>query len=173
MSFFARLKNRLIAKLITRFPALSRRFTAAYSPQESREDTPWVPFTTPLRECTVAVVTTAGIHHRSQSPFDMQDSDGDPSWRELDGASLFDDFLITHDYYDHKDAEQDPNIILPPDRLNEFADEGRIGSPAKTHYAFMGHIDGPHIATLVNKTAPEVAQRLRQDQMDLVLLTPA
>lgn len=173
MSFAVRLKNRLIAKLITRFPALSRKFTAAYKPWESRGDIPWTPLTKPLAECRVALVTTAGIHHRSQRPFDMRDTDGDPTWRELHTASLFDDFLITHDYYDHSDAEKDPNIILPLDRLHEFVAEGRIGSLAETHYSFMGHIQGVHIAELVSKTAREVANRLKHDGIDLVILTPA
>jgi len=62
---------------------------------------------------------------------------------------------------------------LPLDRLRELVNEGLLGGLAKTHYGFMGHIDGPHIITLVEKTAREVAQRLKADQVDLVLLTPA
>jgi len=37
----------------------------------------------------------------------------------------------------------------------------------------MGHIDGRHISTLVETSAPEVARKLQKDQVDLVLLTPA
>lgn len=172
MSFHVRLKNRLIAKLVTRFVGLAHRFTDAYTPRKSHGDIPWKLLAKQIRHCKIAVVTTAGIHHRSQRPFDMHDPDGDPSWRKLDGDSLFSDFMITHDYYDHKDAEQDPNIILPIHRLQEFAAEGRIGSLARFHYSFMGHIDGRHIATLINETSREVALRLRDDDVDLVLLTP-
>lgn len=170
---FARLKNQLIARLITRFPQLAERFIAAYRPWESEGDIPWTRPTKPLREAKLALVTTSGIHHGHQQPFDMQDSTGDPSYRELDGATLFSDFRITHDYYDHGDARKDPNIVFPLDRLRELVDEGIIGSLAKAHYAFMGHIDGRHIATLVEKTAKEIATRLKRDQVDLVLLTPA
>jgi len=172
MSSHIRFKNQLIAKLVTRFLSLSHRFTEAYKPRKNHGAIPWVPLAIQLPQCKVALVTTAGIHHRSQRPFDMHDPDGDPSWRKLDGKSLFHEFSITHDYYDHTDAERDPNIILPLERLKEFADEGRIGSLAKNHYSFMGHIDGRHIATLINKTAREVAVMLRDDDVDLVLLTP-
>jgi D-proline reductase (dithiol) PrdB len=37
----------------------------------------------------------------------------------------------------------------------------------------MGHIDGPHVKTLIEKTAPEVARRLKADRTDAVILTPA
>jgi hypothetical protein len=37
----------------------------------------------------------------------------------------------------------------------------------------MGHIDGPHLPTLVAETAPEIARRLLAAQVDYVLLVPA
>jgi D-proline reductase (dithiol) PrdB len=50
--------------------------------------------------------------------------------------------------------------------------EGHIGSLA-TCYSFMGHIEPPHIETLLRRTAPQVAGKLKQEQVDAVLLTPA
>lgn len=168
-----RLKNRLIAKVITRFPGLAQRFISAYQPWESGEATPWTKVTKPLSECKVAIVTTSGVHHGDQQPFDMQDSEGDPTFREIDGASIFDNFKITHDYYDHSDAEKDLNIIFPLERLQELQQEGLVGELAPRHYSFMGHIDGPHIATLIGKSAKQVVEKLQQDDVDAVLLTPA
>ncbi len=173
MSSLTRLKNRILARLVSWSPHLGRRFVAAYQPRETSGDIPWTQPAKPLRQAKLALVTTSGIHHRDQIPFDMRDQEGDPSYRVLDGDRLFDDFQITHDYYDHGDARRDPNIILPLDRLRELVSAGVLGSLAQTHYAFMGHIDGRHIATLVEKTAREVADRLKKDQVDLVLLTPA
>ena len=169
----SRLKNRVLAALATRFPALAKRFTDAYESQQSTGAVPWVAPSKPLRASRLALVTTAGIHHKDQEPFNMSDSDGDPSYRELDGATLFDDFTITHDYYDHSDARKDPNVVLPLNRLQELVDEGSIGSLARKHYALMGHIDGPHINTLINKTAHEIVTGLKKEEVDLVLLTPA
>ena len=171
MIAFSRFKNRLIAKLLIRFPFLAQRSVAAYQPPESR-GIPWMPVTKKLRESIIAVVTTAGVHHRDQQPFDMQDPNGDPSFRAIDMRKPFADLMITHDYYDHADADRDINIVFPVDRLREFEQEGLIGKMADTHYGFMGHITGPHLPTLTNKTAPEVAGLLKRAGVDIVLLTP-
>lgn len=173
MSLASRIKNRLIAKVITRFPRLAQRFIDDYKPWESDEEIPWCRPAKPLQQCKLAVVTTSGVHHRGQKPFDMRDRDGDPTFRAIAAATIATDYQITHDYYDHSDAEKDLNIILPLDRLRELQQEGVIGVLAETHYSFMGHIDGRHIATLVGSTARQVAQKLKQDQVDVVLLTPA
>jgi D-proline reductase (dithiol) PrdB len=173
MSTSSRIKNQLIAKIITRFPSLAQRFITAYEPWESGEPTPWAEVTKPLSECKLAVVTTSGVHHSDQKPFNMQDEAGDPSFRVLNGSSITDNFQITHDYYDHSDAEKDINIILPLDRLQELQQEGVIGELAEKHYSLMGHIDGHHIATLIGTSAKQIAEKLRQEAVDVVLLTPA
>jgi D-proline reductase (dithiol) PrdB len=170
MSWY-RIKNRLIARFITRFPSLSEGFIRSYAPWES-EDTPWEPLTKPLSQCTVALVTTAGVHHRDQKPFDMHDKDGDPSFRLIDLARPSDSLMITHDYYDHRDADRDLNIVFPAERLREFAAEGLIGRLAHHAYGLMGHITGRHGATLINRTAPEITAIMKQDRVDAVLLTP-
>lgn len=167
----SRLKHRVIAKLITRFPSLGKRFIDSYAPWES-EDIPWTPVQKLLRDSKVAIVTTAGVHHKDQEPFDMVDPNGDPSYRVLDTTRPLESLMITHDYYDHADADRDINIVFPIQRLMEFENEGIIGKVADLHYGFMGHIDGPHIATLIKKTAPEVAERIHEDSVDVVLLTP-
>ncbi len=173
MSSVARLKNQVLARLATRFPSLAQRFVDGYQAQESSGEIPWTKPARPLNQAKLALVTTSGIHHRHQQPFDMSDPDGDPSYRALSGERIFDDYQITHDYYDHSDARKDPNIIFPLERLRELVSEGILGSLAQTHYAFMGHIDGRHISALVEKTAGEIARKLKADQVDLVLLTPA
>jgi len=171
MSMLNRFKNILIAKIITRFPALSKGLVDAYTPWES-EDVPWTGLKKPLHECRVALVTTAGVHHRDQAPYDMHDRNGDPSYRVIDGKRPLSDLMITHDYYDHSDADRDINIVFPLERLRELVDEGIMGELSERHFAFMGHIDGPHIPVLISKSAPEVARMLTEDGVDVVLLTP-
>lgn len=165
------LKNRLISKMITRYPSLSRIFIDAYEPL-AFIDIPWTPVVRNLRESKIAIVTTAGVHHRDQVPFDMQDRDGDPSYRVIDLARPLSSLMITHDYYDHSDADQDVNIVFPIERLKEFEQEGIIGCVADRHYGFMGHIIGRHIHTLMHTIAPEAARMLYNDGVDAVLLTP-
>jgi D-proline reductase (dithiol) PrdB len=103
----------------------------------------------------------------------MTDADGDPSFRLLEGGTIENDYTITHDYYDHADARRDLNVVFPLGRLKEMQSAGCIGETAPRHISFMGHIDGPHVRTLVDETAPAAAQRLKQDGVDAVLLTPA
>ena len=51
--------------------------------------------------------------------------------------------------------------------------EGRVAGMGPRVYSFMGHIDGRHLATLMDRTAPAVAERLRDDGVHAVFLTPA
>lgn len=171
MNSFSRLKNRSVAKLTSRFPVVAKAITGGFSLMEST-GVPWIPARKPLAESKVALVTTAGIHHKTHPPFDMRDPNGDPSFRNIDVSNPLTDLMITHDYYDHSDAEKDINIVFPIERLWELKREGMIGEVSMRHYGFMGHIMGRHIATLINETAPAVAQRLKEDNVDIVLLTP-
>ncbi len=166
-----RLKNKLIAKIITLFPSLAKRFIASYDPCKSL-DIPWAPVAKALDKSSIAIVTTAGVHHIDQEPFNMEDREGDPSYRIIDLRRPLSSLMITHDYYDHADADRDINIVFPVERLKELEKEGHIGRVADFHYSFMGHIIGRHIPTLISKNAPEVARSLKNDNVDIVLLTP-
>jgi D-proline reductase (dithiol) PrdB len=165
-------KDIMFAKLFTRFPALAERWA------KSRDfiinvDIPWAPVIKDPRDSRIALVTTAGVHLRSQAPYDMEDREGDPTFREIAAGTRIEDLMITHNYYDHRDADQDINVVFPIKRLEELEAEGIIGEVAPRHFSFMGHILGHHIETLVNRTGPEVARMLRADGVDAVFLTPA
>lgn len=166
-----RFKNKVLAKLLTRFPSLLDRFIEK-TEGISVSGIPWTPVKKPLKDSVVALVTTAGVHLKSQKPFDMLDKEGDPSYRELPSSSPLSEYMITHDYYDHTDADRDLNIVFPVDRLREMKESGEIKGIAKVNYSFMGHIDGRHIDTLIKKTAPEVAGLLKREAVDVALLTP-
>jgi D-proline reductase (dithiol) PrdB len=164
--------HRWTAYLAARWPQLSDHLVASFEPVTST-DVPWQPIDKPLRQATIALVTTAGIHHRDQTPFDMLDPLGDPSFRAIDPKIIAGDYRITHDYYDHRDADRDLNIVFPITRLHEMLARHCVGAIADEHFSFMGHIDGRHVNTLTDRTAPRVAQRLKDMKVDVVLLTPA
>lgn len=134
---------------------------------------PFVPFVVPLRAARVALITTGGIHLPSQPSFDMENPDGDATYREIpsdvDPAAI----TITHKYYDHRDADADLNVIFPLAHFRSLAGQGVIGGLAPRHYGFMGHIDAGQVETLRRHTAPEVAAKLRADGVDFAFLTPA
>ena len=136
-------------------------------------ETPWTPLRKDPRECAVALVTTAGVHLPSDAPFDMRDRRGDPSYREIPADTPGRLLSITHDYYDHRDADRDVNVVFPVDRLRELAAGGEIGRLAPAHYSFMGHVTGPHVPTLRDASSREVARKLGGAGVDLALLSPA
>lgn len=164
--------HRGISFLAARIPALADKLVDSFRPMES-DGVPWTEVAKPIENSKFAIVTTAGVHHREQPPFDMEDGNGDPSLRILDAETIEADYTITHDYYDHKDAEKDLNVVFPIARLKEMADAGCIGAIADRHISFMGHIDGPYVQTLIHETAPKAAKLLKEDKVEAVLLTPA
>jgi D-proline reductase (dithiol) PrdB len=166
------LTNRLFVQLYRRVPGLASRWARRHRLVEGRE-IPWAPIRKPVAESMIALVTTAGVHLKSQEPFDMEDQHGDPSFRDIPADTPRADLMITHKYYDHSLADRDINVVLPLDRMRELAAERRIGGIAPRAYGFMGHIDGPHVTTLIERTAPEVARRLKTDGVDAAVLTPA
>jgi D-proline reductase (dithiol) PrdB len=137
------------------------------------DDTPWTPFTGRIAQSRVALVTTGGVHLKTDAPFDMRDPAGDPEFRQVPADAAAADLTITHDYYDHGDADKDINVVFPIERLRELAATGEIGSVNRRHFSFMGHILPPHVHTLMNTTAPRVAHLLKQDNVDIAILTPA
>lgn len=168
---FSKFKNRNLARLTSRFPFVAKTVAGGYLPVETT-GVPWTPAVKPLSGSKVGLVTTAGIHHKTQPPFNMADPTGDPSFRTIDVSRPLTDLMITHDYYDHSDADRDINIVFPIERLWELKKEGVIGEVSKRHYGFMGHITGKHIQTLINGKAPDVARRLKADKIDIVVLIP-
>ena len=175
-----RWKDRVVARLLTRFPGLVKKWAGGrnFSAEmvgfrAGPRFTPWTPLAKPVRACTVALVTTGGVHLRTQAPFDMENPDGDPTFREVPGDAVREALTITHDYYDHRGADTDLNVVFPYERLAEMAAEGVIGSVSSVHMSFMGHIDGELVKCLVEETAPAAARRLREAGAEVALLAPA
>jgi D-proline reductase (dithiol) PrdB len=166
------LANRVAVQLFRRLPWLGEVWARGRRFVES-DSVPWTSLARPVRECTVALVTTAGVHLRADPPFDMTDPDGDPGFRVIPADAPRSAVTITHKYYDHTAADRDLNVVLPVDRLRELAAGGRVGAVAPRLYSFMGHVDGAHVRTLMETTAPEVARRLRAEGAEAVVLTPA
>lgn len=126
----------------------------------------------PLPEAKLAVVTTASFHLPEQPPFDESIRGGDFSYRELPADCDLVSLRMAHrsDAFDETGLQADANLALPLDRLREMAAAGEIGGVAPRHFSFQGSIPAP--GRLMNLTAPEVAEKLKADGVDAVLLTP-
>jgi D-proline reductase (dithiol) PrdB len=131
---------------------------------------PWAPLDKDIRECKAVLITTGGLHLKTDAPFDTRYLEGDCSYRELPNGVTADKIMVTHESYDHRYINKDLNCVFPIDRFRELERDHVIGSLASTHYSFMGHIYVTE--PLVNETAPEVAEKLLGEKVDLAFLTP-
>jgi D-proline reductase (dithiol) PrdB len=163
--------NRLLAAAYARLPFLPR-WAARRLPGDAAGAVPWATRPVPLPRAAVALVTLAGVHLKTQAPFDMQNPDGDASFRVIPGTVDPADLTITHDYYDHTAADRDVNVVFPIERLRELAAAGWIGRAAPRHIGAMGHILGAEERRLVAESAPAIARALREDGADYVVLVP-
>lgn len=166
------LTNTVMVQLYKHLPWLSERWARRHRFVRT-EGIPWTSLKQPVRESVIGLVTTAGVHMKTQPAFDMDDPNGDPGFRVIPASIKPEELIITHKYYDHSAADKDRNVVLPLDRLRELQAEGLIGRIAPFVYGFMGHIDGPYLETLVNETASEVARCLKRDGAEAIVLTPA
>ena len=73
----------------------------------------------------------------------------------------------------NRDAVRDINTVFPLERVRLLEQFGEIGKVNHRHFSFMGHISNRHLDTLINETAPDVAEKLKDDGVDIALLTPA
>jgi len=153
----------------------TRKIMQAWAARQEPGTIPFTPLAKPLRECTVALISTAGIARKDDPPFD-QDGErrnpwwGDPSFRKIPLGTTEKDIRVYHLHIDPKFGEEDLDVLLPMRRLTELASEGVMGRPAATHYSFMGYLLDP--TELMETSAPAIAASLHEEHVDAVVLVP-
>ena len=121
-----------------------------------------------LSQSRVAMVSTAGLHLRGDRLF----QGGDPSFRVVPSDAKTGDIILSHVSiaFDYTGIYRDLNLAFPLDRLRELAQQGKIGSLAKSYYSFMGAQRDPR--RIIEKTGPEAAALMNDEGVDVVLLAP-
>lgn len=137
---------------------------------------PWTPLDKSISETTFTLMTTAGLSMKSDAPFDMEREKaepawGDPSYREIPRTATESDIEVSHLHINTEYIKQDINVMLPMTRFQEFEKEGIIGKLTPTCYSYYGFQLDP--TALLNETMPQVADRMRHENVEAVLLTPA
>ncbi|MBM2825122.1 MAG: hypothetical protein HW402_786 [Dehalococcoidales bacterium] len=127
---------------------------------------PWVKGP-PLGQRRVAIISTAGLHHRDDRPFTREPGD---YYRIIPGNIKAEDLVMSHVSvnFDRSGFQQDWNVVFPIDRLRELADEKVIHSLASFHYSFMGADDPMRW----KQAAGTIADLLKRDKVNAVLLVP-
>ena len=129
---------------------------------------PFTPLRKSLGESKLALVTSAGLYLRGEQPF----APGDTSYRVIPSSTPAENILQSHASigFERTAFYRDINITFPMDRLNELVVKGAVGSLSTNYYSFMGALGDPR--GIVEHSGPEVARRLLEEGVEVVLLTP-
>ena len=155
---------------------ITKRMIRSWISMEQPREIPWTPLAGPLADCTVSLISSAGIALKTDRPFDQEGERrnpwwGDPSYRILPATATGQDVRLFHRHIDPSYAEQDLDCLFPVRRLHELVEAGEIGRSAPRHYAMMGYILRPE--QLLTETAPALIRNLKEDYADVVVLVPA
>ncbi len=155
---------------------LTRVLSSRIPEEPTHGEIPWTPISKPLAASKVALLSTAGLSMKGDKPFDMEMERqnplrGDPGWRALRADASSASIESNHLHIDTSYILQDLNVALPLERLRELCTEGIVGSVAESHYSTMGY-QGNDTSALEQESAPEIAARMRSEEVDLALLSP-
>ena len=135
----------------------------------SRKCVPFTPFERELSKSTIAIVTAGGVHLKDQEAFDISDELGDLTYREIPQDVDSADLMVSHHHYDHRDADEDINVVFPIDVLRDLQAEGFIGDIAKKH---IGYGYSQQLKAMYEGTAREIANQIdKTSRADAVVLT--
>ena len=155
---------------------ITRQVIRAWVEREPTRPSPWTPLRKPLAECTVALISTAGIARRDDVPFDQEGERenpwwGDPSYRRIPRDTRVEDVDLHHLHIERRFAREDLDVVLPLRRLDELVATGSVGASAATHYSLMGYILDP--TQLLAETTPRLIGDLKAEGVEAVVLVPA
>jgi D-proline reductase (dithiol) PrdB len=155
---------------------ITKRLVKKWISLERSREIPWTPLSRPLADCTVAMISSAGLALRTDRPFDQEGERrnpwwGDPSYRVIPRTATEKDVKAYHLHINPSFAEQDLNCLLPLQRLLALEASGEIGRSAPSHYSFMGYILQPQM--LLEESIPAMIRHLKADRVDAVVFVPA
>jgi D-proline reductase (dithiol) PrdB len=152
---------------LDRLPALSRN-NLLMLPVQVNDTAPFTRPDRPLSACRLAIVTTAGLHRRRDRPF----GPGEQTFRVIPADAPAADIVQSHTSlgFDRVPTMRDLNISYPVDRLGELIARGELGGSGPNHYSFMGA--QRDLKRIQEETGPEVGRRLREEGVDVALITP-
>jgi D-proline reductase (dithiol) PrdB len=126
----------------------------------------------PLAECRLTLISSCGVHLKSEPPLDVCHPFGDFRFLRVPSSARHEDLIIHQLKYPHDDADLDINVIFPIERLQELSAQGRIGPLAANFFSFIGYNMYPEEfeRTVVPGIARAVAE---EERADCALLAPA
>lgn len=120
-------------------------------------------------ESRVMLVSSAGVHGRSDPPFDLKNGCGDESIRRIRGDTTVGELVASHAHYDTEAANEDINVVFPLDALRSLRDAGSVGAVSDVHLGFMGFVPDPGTLRLL---VDHVVSEVLEAAPDIVVLSP-
>ena len=154
---------------------LTGRVVKSWIDREQPGEIPWTPLEKPLEQCTIALISSAGIALNDDRPFDQEGERknpwwGDPTFRVILRTATEQDVFISHLHINTDPAQEDLNCLLPLQRLLELEAAGEVGRSAESHYSIMGYILRPR--QLLEESVPAMIRLLQADGVDAAVLVP-
>lgn len=168
MKMKTKLKSKLSRTFSSNFTNAYQKFTMSHMTEN--RSLPETFLQKPLDQCKVALVSTAGVHLKSDEPFDVDNPAGDPSFRIIPADVSEQELTVTHIYFDTKFAKTDPTIVFPLQQLKEAATDKKISSVSDINIGLNGGILDTAIAE--EDFIPKVVKLFHNEGTDAALLVP-
>jgi D-proline reductase (dithiol) PrdB len=126
----------------------------------------------PLASCRLTLVSSCGVHLKTEKPLDVCHPFGDFRFMRVPSRVKHEELIIHQLKYPHDDADLDVNVIFPVERLQELAQEGRLGGLTANFFSFIGYTMDPE--KFERTVAAGIAEAVvEQERADCALLAPA
>ncbi|MEE2688234.1 MAG: glycine/sarcosine/betaine reductase selenoprotein B family protein [Pseudomonadota bacterium] len=135
------------------------------------DDAPFMPLSKPLAESRVALVSTGEVEVKGLDLTEDENQMGNVGGVYSIPSDTLEDrlFSVSHSYDKHATTLDDVNAYFPSARLHEAVEEGRIAGLTER---FIGVYNAYSQRRTIERDAPEVLKRLRQDGADVALMVP-
>jgi D-proline reductase (dithiol) PrdB len=133
---------------------------------------PLAPLTKPLNRARLTMISSCGVHRKSDRPLDVCHPFGDFGFRRVPSDAKPADLTIHQLKYPHDDADQDINVVFPIERLQELVAAGVLGGLTPNFFGFIGYNMDPE--RFERTVAHDIAEAVAvEEQADVALLVPA
>lgn len=125
----------------------------------------------PLNQSRITLISSCGVHLKSDRPMDVCHPFGDFTFRRVPSGARHMDLVIHQLKYPYDDADLDINVIFPIERLQDLKTDGTIGGLTQSFFSFIGYNMDPE--RFERTVAADIAQAVFDEAADAALLAPA
>jgi D-proline reductase (dithiol) PrdB len=155
-------------------PGLWETINQRYPGSMIRKDSSVRParLTKPLSQSRLALISSCGVHLKSDEPLDVCHPFGDFRFLRVPSRAKHGDLMIHQLKYPHDDADLDINVIFPIERLQELCEERVLGGLTDNFFSFIGYNMDPE--KFERTVAADIAEAVvKNEHADCALLAPA